>query len=453
MRPRLVALAVVLAWTLGAVEARAHFLFLRIGPMAEAGRTAEVYFSDRTEAGDPKFVDKIAGTKLWAQSKPGEFRPLTVHKGADRLRSLVPSSGGVVVVGACEYGVLARPGQTPFLLRYYPKALAGRPDDLNRLKSRGDLPLEIVARIDGDRVRLSVVRDGKPIPKAAFHAVDLDLNEEQFTAGPNGEATWSPKSPGSYAVYTRHDTKVSGEAGGTRYEEIRDFATLALDWPLVRSGADPEAVALFKKALANRAQWVDFPGFAAKVAGDFDGRPVAGKVTIDADGGVTSQGVDAAARSWVEGQVSSIIMLRRAESQGDPEPVLRFADDSDDHPLGRLLTFEGGRFASSYRIKDGRISVVNRNAGRSNMTITTLDNERNRDGKELPRSYVVQYWDAGSGDLRRVETVQDRWARVGEFDLPAAHTVTTASGAGLSVRSLTLSGHELARPGSGGRGR
>src|SRR4051812_40589447 len=101
MRPRLVALAVVLAWTFGVVEARPPFLFLRIGPMAEAGRTAEVYFSDRTEAGDPKFVYKIAGTKLWAQSKAGEFRPLTVHKGADRLRALVPSSGGVVVVGAC----------------------------------------------------------------------------------------------------------------------------------------------------------------------------------------------------------------------------------------------------------------------------------------------------------------------------------------------------------------
>jgi hypothetical protein len=55
----------------------------------------------------------------------------------------------------------------------------------------------------------------------------------------------------------------------------------------------------------------------------------------------------------------------------------------------------------------------------------------------------VQYWDAASGALNRTETIQDKWQRVGDFDLPTVHTVMTASEAGLTVRSLTLSGHEL----------
>src|SRR3981081_777148 len=85
-----------------------HFLFIRISPLAEGGRWAEVYFSEQAEAGDPKFVDRIASTQLWVQaaSDPGRFRPLTVHKAADRLRAALPSSGSVAVVGACEYGVL-----------------------------------------------------------------------------------------------------------------------------------------------------------------------------------------------------------------------------------------------------------------------------------------------------------------------------------------------------------
>src|SRR3954451_13497740 len=113
-RWRLFWAAIATACGLGAGEARAHFLFIRIEPMAEGGRWAEVYFSEQAEAGDPKFVDKIASTQLWLQSAsdPGQFRPLTIHRSADRLRAALPSSGSVAVVGACEYGVLARPKQT-----------------------------------------------------------------------------------------------------------------------------------------------------------------------------------------------------------------------------------------------------------------------------------------------------------------------------------------------------
>jgi len=56
--------------------ARAHFLFIRIGPSAEAGRSAEVYFSEQAEAGDPRFVEKVAGQSSGAQTAPGKFEPL-----------------------------------------------------------------------------------------------------------------------------------------------------------------------------------------------------------------------------------------------------------------------------------------------------------------------------------------------------------------------------------------
>src|SRR3954464_3503522 len=80
-------------------DAKAHFLFIRIGPAAEAGRSAEVYFSEQAEAGDPRVVEKVAGTRLWAQSAPGTFEPLKVTQGVDRLRAPLPGSGSVAVVG------------------------------------------------------------------------------------------------------------------------------------------------------------------------------------------------------------------------------------------------------------------------------------------------------------------------------------------------------------------
>jgi hypothetical protein len=82
--------------------------------------------------------------------------------------------------------------------------------------------------------------------------------------------------------------------------------------------------------------------------------------------------------------------------------------------------------------------VVNRNIGAQNMSITVLDNDRNAEGKYLPRSYTVQYWDAATGALNRTETFQNRWQRVGKLDLPASLTQTVSSAAGLSVRHLSL---------------
>lgn len=77
------------------------------------------------------------------------------------------------------------------------------------------------------------------------------------------------------------------------------------------------------------------------------------------------------------------------------------------------------------------------------MTITVLENEVNVEGKFLPRSYTVDYWDDATGRLLRAEAVKDRWRRVGDFDLPVEHTVVRSLDTDHSVHSFTLSKHEL----------
>jgi hypothetical protein len=449
MFPRYAVLLLAGIWSLPANPAQAHFLFIRILPPAEGGRAAEVYFSELTEAGDPRFVNKIAGTELWLQKTPGRFDALKIHKAADRLRAWLPESGSMVVVGRCDYGVLARPRQTPFLLRHFPKAQAGSPGELNKMKPYGKLPLEMVAAVEGDGVRLTALKDGKPVPRAEFVTIDANLANVKLTADEEGRALWKPPSAGVYAVYTRDTRKESGEFGGKKYEEIRDFATVAFTWPLERKAADPAAVALFEEAIAARAQWQDFPGFTARIAGNLDGRRFAGSVTIDGEGEITFSEDDPSrtetVSGWVDAQLGSLVRHRLAapKTPGQPKPVLRFAETRDEHPLGRLLIFDGGRFASSYRIRDRQLTVVNRHLGKENVTITALENERNAEGRFLPRSYTVQYWESGTGRLLRTEAVKDRWRRVGSWDLPSDHSVTTATDAGLSVRRFSLSGHEL----------
>ncbi len=424
-----------------APQVRAHFLFIRIGDHAEAGRTVEVFFSERAVAGDPQFTAKIAPTKLSLQTEPGQFLPLVLRQGTDRLRGYLPASGPVSVAGELVYGVLTR--NVPFLLRYHPKAVAGQSDKLHRLKPNGKAALEIVAEFKDDEIVLTALANGKPVPNALFTTVDDDLANEELRADESGRAVWKPLFPGHYCVYTRAVLKQPGEHKGRRYSEIRDFATLAFRWPLVRTKPDAEAVALFQKAIRSRATWTNFPGFKADVSGMVDGRPFEGTVKIDAEGTIRPNIEDETAAGWVEYQLDSIVLHRLAPSSRRPKPVLYFADEDVDHPLGRLLTFVGGNFASSYRIQGGQIRVVNRNLGSMNMTITVLDNRTNDDGKFLPHSYTVQYWNAKNGQLLRTQTFQDRWQRVGRFDLPAEHSLATASSAGLTVRTLKLSKHRL----------
>jgi hypothetical protein len=439
-------------------QARAHFLFIRIGPPAEAGRSAEVFFSEQAEAGDPKFVGKIAHTTLWIQTRPGEFRELPTKQAVDRLRASLPSDRTLAVVGKCEYGVLARPKETPFLLRYYPKAVAGNADELNRLKPNREIPFEIQANFENQatnsdktaagRIRLVALRNGKVVPNALFTAVDSDLSEQTIKADSDGSARWSPAAPGRYSVYVRDTLKEPGVLGDKKYDEIREFATLALNWPLERHDADSNATALFKEAIAHRAEWREFPGFTAELSGHVDGRPFAGTATVKNNGAVEIQTDDPVAKSWLQDQLDSLVMHRIAqasESADAHQPRLRFADDDDDHPLGRLLAVDGDQMGSSYRIKNQQITVVNRRMGKQNMTITVLDSDKNADGRFLPHSYVVHYWDAATGKLNRVETFQERSLRVGSWDLPVLRSIVTASDSGLSVKVVNLSKHALVK--------
>ncbi len=441
MKPARIWLAAFLFVVSIAESAQAHFLFVRILPAAEGGRFAEVYFSDSADAGDPRFVSKIASTKLWAQTKPGSFEPLKVHAASDRLRAAVPANGTVSVIGELTYGVLGAK-KTPFLLRHYPKAFAGRVDELHALQPKKEIPFEIQLRQQKDALEFVALRDGKPVPNATFSAIASSLKETKFMADAEGKAIWKPTAPGHFAIYSSQTLKQAGVHNGEKYDEIREFATIAFAWPFETKGADAKAVQLFQDAIDRRAMWHGFPGFAAEVQANVDGRKWKGTATISAKADVEVSPEDDVVTPWVRGQFESLVLHRVAQPRGQA-PILRFADDVVDHPLGRLLVFEGGAMASSYRVRDQQIMVVNRAMGKVNMTITIIDNELNADKKFLPRSYTVQYWTASTGDLQRTETIQNRWTPLGSMDLPTLISVQTSSSAGVSVKTMTLSGHRV----------
>jgi Protein of unknown function (DUF3386) len=429
----------------GGAEAGAHALFVRVGPLAEGGRSAEVTFGERPGVAEPKFVPKIASTRLWLQAAPGEFRPIEVRKGVDRLRAHVPGSGAITVVGECEYGVFAPKGSPPTLLRYYPKALAGDASGLNAMKPREGTPAEIAAEFDGDKVRLVALRHGKPAPAIVFEALDPDGGQATVSADPQGRATVTPTAPGHLTFYARFEEKAAGDREGKPYETVTHVATLSFDWPIVPGKADPEALALFDDAVAARAQWKEFPGFTARIEGTFEGRPFTGSVELNAAGKATAKLDEPVPTEWVEGQLVSVA-THRFPPRPDERQSLRFADEAGEHPLGRLLVSDDLESPSSYRIKDRQIRQVNRLMGPHMTTILTLNNGENPEGKSLPGGYVVQTWKDSTGELHQAVSVRYEWTRVGRFDLPASLLTARAADAGQSIRAFTLTGHKLTQP-------
>jgi hypothetical protein len=207
--------------------------------------------------------------------------------------------------------------------------------------------------------------------------------------------------------------------------------------------ADAEATKLLADARAARASWENFPGFAADIEANFDGKVVKGRVEVNSKGKVSLSVPDSAPAQWTWAmrQMASIVSHRLGNA-AELETPCAFADDVMDHPFGRAIRVLNDEFHSSYRIRDRQILVVNRRMEDSRFTITVLENRLSEEKQFLPAHYVVNTWDK-TGALTRTETFHQTWQRVGRFDLPLAEYVVIATAGKLEDRCLKLTNHQL----------
>jgi hypothetical protein len=203
---------------------------------------------------------------------------------------------------------------------------------------------------------------------------------------------------------------------------------------------DAEASKLLAAAIAQRATWADFPGFHAKVTINDDGKVTHGVVEVARSGKVSLK-MKGDEQAWAKSTLASIVGHRMAGPTA--ENRCAFADDMTDHPLGRALKVLNDEFHSSYRVRDNQVIEVNRSMGNLRFTITVLKNNLNAEKKYLPASYVVSYWDAKSGVLKKSQAHHNAWKRVGKYDLPARAVVVTAEDGKQTARSIKLTGHKL----------
>jgi len=207
---------------------------------------------------------------------------------------------------------------------------------------------------------------------------------------------------------------------------------------------DPQARALLRQAFENTARWQqDFRGFSADLTINTDGRQVSGTVLVKGPREVTVQVSDEGIQKWAQEQIGMIAVHRAPRKFEESDGKHRLTLDKDtDHPFGPRLTIHGDGMQSFYRIKDGRITQINRKMPHVAFTINVEDSAVTQEHKHLTTKYTVYYFSPQDGSLRNVESFTDTHVRVGGSDLPATRRIISYENGAVIVRTLTFRNHK-----------
>lgn len=445
MRPALFA---YMALLLTGTAAQAHFVWILPGE----GNKVKVVFSDQLAPDQAELLEKIKQTKLFAHDEKGKHHDLKLTKVGDCLEATLPS-GIKSVHGSCEYGVFQRGEGKPMLLKYFATCDQGGTVEAPCWEC---MPLQVAQTKTGV---FTVQHVASPLAGAevvvygpeGFKQLTLKTNTEGVVMV---DLTTAPK--GVYGLRVRHNEAKPGSHGGKQYDEVRMYLTYTFKYGTATAARstpeqpvkvedntkeDPEATKLLAQARDARAGWKNFPGFTADLEVNIDGKLFKGSITVDAKGKLQLAELDQAAEPWAKRTLASVVS-HRSGNAAEMQTPCAFADQDVHHPQGRLVNVLNDEMHSSYRIKDQQIMVVNRNMGGNKFSIIMLENRKNEEGKFIPATFVVHYWDAKSGQLTKTEANLQTWTRINGFDLPVTMKVI-ACGKEISVKQVTLSNHKL----------
>ena len=206
--------------------------------------------------------------------------------------------------------------------------------------------------------------------------------------------------------------------------------------------ADPEAWNLLKAARETREVLPrTVKEVSAQLVFNDNGEIKTGTVTYDVNNQaiIKMDGLNDEAKAWVNDQVNSVLAHRRdgdfSKSDGR-HPITFAADDkADKSPLGRRVELNDS-MKSSYRIKHNQVVEVDRTMADDHFVITVLETTPTANGKFLPRNFVVNYFDAKTGIIKRSEAFTDEYQKIQGVWLPASRRIVKAAEGKLTTRVL-----------------
>lgn len=208
---------------------------------------------------------------------------------------------------------------------------------------------------------------------------------------------------------------------------------------------DPKARELLRKAFEKTSRWqADFKGFQADLTVNANGTVLTGTVTVKGPRDVSVSLPDEQLQQWAQNQISMMAIHRgpRSFEESDGKYALTLEDDNS-HPLGVRLNIHGDGMASWYRIKDDRITQINRTMPHVAFTINVEDSTVTPEQKYLTTRYTVYYFSPKDGSLANVESFSDTHTRIQASDLPATRRIISYEQGEIVTRTLTFTNHAM----------
>ncbi len=204
--------------------------------------------------------------------------------------------------------------------------------------------------------------------------------------------------------------------------------------------ADPAAYKLLKAAYdARQVLTMDFAGYDAKVVYSEGNVTKNGVLHFRTDGTSTLEfeGLSDDDYKWLKHQVLSISNHRRQGNFDEAEGKFPMAFGAGpDTGFGKLIERNDEQKLST-RVKDGKILELTRTDGDKRFIISVLDTMECDPGKYIPTRYLVSYVNPTTGELLKVDMIENRYVKVKGLWMPSGRTMVSApenSGKGLRVR-------------------
>jgi len=208
---------------------------------------------------------------------------------------------------------------------------------------------------------------------------------------------------------------------------------------------DPKARELLRQAFQKTARWQpDFRGFQADICVNVNGKESQGTVVVKGPRDVTVSLSDTDLQQWTHNQISMMAVHRgpRSFEESDGKYVLTLEGD-EDHPLGQRLTIHGDGMESWYRIKDHRITQINRKMPHMAFTINVEDSLLTQDDTYLTTRYTVYYFSPKDATLQNVESFSDTHTRIASSDLPGTRRIISYEDGQIVVKTITFTNHRM----------
>ena len=206
---------------------------------------------------------------------------------------------------------------------------------------------------------------------------------------------------------------------------------------------DPRARELLRRAFNKTSRWPDrFGGFEADLSINVNGNVTKGKVTVKSSKEVEVSFPNEDLKKWAQGQISMIATHRgpRNFDESDGKYSLSFAGE-ENHPQGPRIRI-GDSMGSTYRIKDDRITQINRKMPYVAFTINVEDSAFTQDDKYLTTRYTVYYFSPKDGSLSNVESFSDTHVRISDADLPATRRIISYENGEMITRTINFTNHK-----------